>query len=85
MITIKTLEASELYSLWVTARVVLTRNIYRDGDATFIVIQDLGGSKYSITRFFKMGNDMHVSLDHKELTSEEVFKVLTEEYSVGLS
>jgi len=85
MLTIKTLEASELYLLWVTARVVLTRNIYRDGNATFIVIQDLGNGKYSITRFFETVENMNVSLDHKELTSEEVFKVLTEEYSVGLS
>lgn len=87
MFTTEELIGSIEYKEWVTEPVVLIHNTYHDAVEpyqTYIVIQSLGDGLYSITRFFKSGNRIMVSVDHNNVTAENVFSILLTDYSRGL-
>lgn len=46
--------------------------------------QQIKGS-WTITRFFKTGNKIQVSVDYSDISTEQVFKLLLSEYSRGLA
>lgn len=84
------LKDSIQFKEWITDKIALIHNAYWDDKsdyAAWIVIQwheDSGGT-YSITRFFENSNNkIMVSVDHNNLTAEEVFQILLSDYSTGL-
>jgi len=87
MFTEDKLKSSEEFKNWVTGRVSLIHNTYHDsGDnyvAYIVLHSDMG--KWTITRFFEMGRKIGVSVDHSDISSEEVFKLLLTDYSRGLA
>jgi hypothetical protein len=86
MLTKETLKISKEFKEWITGKVALTHNVYYDSKepyATYIVLHsDMG--KWTITRFFEMGGKIQVSVDYENISTEEVFKLLLNEYSRGL-
>ena len=87
MLTEEILKNSKEFKDWVTGRIALIHNVYHDSPVTtyktFIVLHsDMG--KWTITRFFTIGSKLNVSEDHKDISTEEAFKILLTEYSRGL-
>ena len=97
MITEKILKASKEWKDWIQDdNVVRVFDIHRnDPDApnmyrTFIVIvredaESFDQPYYTITRFFPLGDRIMVSVDHTNLTAEEVFDVLLTIYSAPIN
>ena len=86
MLTEEKLVNSPEFKQWIKGRVSLIHNCYYDAKepyGSFIVLtSDLG--KFTITRFFEMADKLQVSVDHKDVSTEEMFKILLSEYSRGL-
>jgi len=93
MFTEENLKNSTEFKKWITGRIALMHNTYFDSKEpyqTYIVVHsDMG--KWTITRFWKSPNrkdeldKIHVSNDHVEISTEEVFKILLADYSRGLA
>jgi hypothetical protein len=87
MFTEEILKNSKEFKDWVKGRVALIHNPYYDSKepyAAYIVLHsDMG--KWTITRFFEMGNKIQVSNDYVDISTEEVFKLLLTKYSNSLS
>lgn len=87
MFTKELLTNSKEFKEWATGRVALIHNTYYDSKepyATWIVLHsDMG--KWTITRFWKGSDKIHVSNDHVNISTEEVFPILLSEYSRGLA
>jgi len=93
MFTEENLKNSTEFKEWITGRIALMHNTYFDSKEpyqTYIVVHsDMG--KWTITRFWKSPNrkdeldKIHVSNDHVEISTEEVFKILLSDYSRGLA
>jgi len=93
MFTEENLKNSTEFKEWITGRIALMHNTYFDSKEpyqTYIVVHsDMG--KWTITRFWKSPNrkdeldKIHVSNDHVEISTEEVFKILLADYSRGLA
>jgi|GEM_PF-7070049 len=93
MFTEENLKNSTEFKKWITGRIALMHNTYFDSKEpyqTYIVVHsDMG--KWTITRFWKSPNrkdeldKIHVSNDHVEISTEEVFKILLSDYSRGLA
>lgn len=85
--TLDELKNSSEYKDWITDRVSLIHNTYYDYKvpyASYIVLtSDMG--KWTITRFFKIGESIQVSVDYTDISTEETFKVLLSDYSRGLN
>jgi hypothetical protein len=85
--TEEVLKSSKEFAEWVTGKVALIHNTYYDSKepyASYIVLHsDMG--KWTITRFFEMGGNIHVSNDHVDISTKEVFKLLLTSYSRGLN
>lgn len=86
------LKASKVWKEWIDeTKVVKLFDMYRntpdDPDAyrTFIaVVKDEETDEdtpYLITRFFEVGNRIMVSVDHTNLSAEDVFDLLLTQYS----
>lgn len=85
MFTKEKLQNSKEFKDWIHGKVALIHNTYLDkvSYAAFIVIHsDMG--KWTITRFFKTGDKIQVSVDYKDISTVEVFELLLSEYSRGL-
>jgi len=86
MFTEEVLKNSEVFREWVTGKVALIHNTYHDSKDPYyvwiVLHSDMG--KWTITRFFEMGDKIQVSNDHVDISSEEVFKLLLSDYSRGL-
>lgn len=80
------LKNSEEFKDWVTGRVALIHNTYHDSrvpyESYIVLHSDMG--KWTITRFFKVGEKIQVSVDHENISTEDVFKILLTKYSRGL-
>ena len=87
MFTEEKLKESKEFKEWISGRVALIHNCYYDSKdpyGSYIVLHsDMG--KWTITRFFEMGNKIQVSVDYSDISTEETFKLLLSEYSRGLS
>ena len=93
MFTEEILKTSKEFKEWITGRVALIHNTYFDSKEpyqTYIVLHsDMG--KWTITRFWQSPNrkgqldKIHVSNDHVNISTEEVFKILLSDYSRGLT
>lgn len=93
MFTEENLKNSTEFKEWITGRIALMHNTYFDSkepyQAYIVVHSDMG--KWTITRFWKSPNrkdeldKIHVSNDHVEISTEEVFKILLADYSRGLA
>jgi hypothetical protein len=74
---------------WVKGKVILIHDPYQDGVGTFIVIS-MNMGKVSITRFWTSPNRLdqldkiRVSLDYTDISVEETFSILLNEYSLPL-
>jgi len=95
MITEETLKESQSFKDWIgDDKVRLIHNPYFEADVlpAFIVVHSdkEDDDKFTITRFWKSPNrkdqldKIHVSVDHKNKTADEVFKLLLSDYSRGL-
>lgn len=92
MFTEEELKNSPEFKTWIGGRVALIHNTYFDSVEpyqTYIVLHsDMG--KWTITRFWKSPNrkdqlnKIWASVDHRDVSTEEVFKLLLSEYSRGL-
>jgi hypothetical protein len=69
-------------------KIMLIHDPYFESNITpaFIVIHSNKKSRnrFTITRFWKRKDNIMVSVDHKNKTAEEVFKILLFDYSRGL-
>jgi hypothetical protein len=95
MLTAQTLVDSKEFKDWIgDDQVRLIHNPYFDSETlpAFIVVHSdkEDGNKFSITRFWQSPNrkdqldKIHVSVDHKSKTVDEVFQLLLSDYSKGL-
>lgn len=82
-ITVEEFKKSVEFKDWITGLVHLIHDMYSDGTSYIVIHSDMG--KHTITRFFFTGSKLQTSVDHTNLSSEEVFKILLTEYSNPLT
>ena len=78
-LTVAEFKASIEFKKWITGIVHTIHDMYSDGTAFIVIHSDMG--KHNITRFFHTGSKLNVSVDHTDLSSEEVFNLLLTQYS----
>lgn len=88
MLTEKILRESDEYKQWIgDAKVALIHNVYYDskdiGYPVYIVITSKD-DKYTITRFFEVGEKIQVRVDYFNESVEKIFILLLSNYSSGL-
>ena len=93
ILTEEILKNSPEFKTWIKGRVSLIHNTYHDSKdpyPAYIVIHSSDMGKWNITRFWKSPNrkdqldKIHVSNDHSDISTDEVFKLLLSDYSRGL-
>lgn len=78
------LKDSTQFKEWIDGRVDLIHNPYYDNKPTYdttriVISSDMG--KNTITRFFEMGGKIQVSVDYRDISIEETYKILLKHYS----
>lgn len=92
MFTEEILKKSNEFDMWITGRVAIIHDLYDEdsaNDQTFIILHSTMG-KWTITRFImtsitKSKNNIYVSNDYVDISTEEAFELLLSEYSCRLS
>lgn len=83
------LKASKAFKEWIVQpNIVLIHNIYWDAKqpyTAYIVVTMNKENLFTVTRFFKMGGNIEVSVDHANIPMKKFFKVLLSDYSRGLA
>lgn len=92
MFTEAELKNSAEFKDWIKGKVSLIHNTYHDSKepygAYIVLHSDMG--KWTITRFWQSPKKdqlgkIYVSVDHKNISTEEVFQILLTKYSRGLA
>lgn len=69
-------QAQQKVEEWTRGLTVVTR-IHVDGTLFFVIAKD-PEDKYEVQRYFGLGDNWAVSIDAREVTADEAFKVLAE-------